>query len=58
MLSLLRVAAPPKRILQKDITKTIDYYNNMADYFDPCPLGLPGGWGETRKIRYMRTVRL
>ena len=58
VLSLLRVAAPPKRILQKDMTKTIDYYNNMADYFDPCLLGLPGGWGETRKIRYMRTVSL
>ena len=58
VLAPLRAAAPPKRTLQKDLTKAKDYYDNMVEYFDPCLLGLPGGWGGSRKIRYMRTVSL
>ena len=30
----------------------------MADYFDPCLPGPPGGWSESRKVKYMRTVSL
>ena len=49
--ALLRVAARPKRIFQKDMSKTIDYYENMVECFDPCLFWLPHGWEEARKIR-------
>ena len=56
VLAPLRAAAPPKRTLQKDLTKTKDYYDNMVEYFDPCLLGLPSDWDKKRKVKYMRSM--